>query len=373
MDASDRRFSTTVDGLDTPILVVDLDVMEANLERTAAMARRHGVHLRPHVKTHKSPWIARRQLAHGAVGVTAAKLGEAEAMVDGGIMDVLIAFPLVGDAKLRRLERLCVDADRVAVSLDDLAVADGIASVARRLGRDLPVYLEVDTGLRRVGVPPADALRLAQDVARLDGVRIEAVMTHGGHVGAATSHAELERLARAQAERLVDVAHTIRGAGIEVPTVSPGSTLAAPFEADTEGVTEIRPGTYVLNDANTVARFSASWDRCAAYVVATVVARPVPDRAVVDAGTKSFGADVRIGGGGAPAQIVGRDDVRIVRASEEHGVLEVDPDSDLAIGDRVAIVMNHVCPTVNLYDELIGVSNGRVVRTIPVTARGRRT
>lgn len=373
MHESERRFETTMDGRDTPALVVDLDVMEANLARTAAMAHRHGVRLRPHIKTHKAPWIARRQRAHGAVGVTAAKLGEAEAMVEGGIGDVLIAFPLVGDARLRRLERLCVDADQVTVSLDDLAVAEGIAAVGRRLGRDVPVYLEIDTGLGRVGVPPADALRLAQAVARLNGVRIEAVMTHGGHVGAATTHAELERVSRAQAEQLVDVARTIRREGIDVPTVSPGSTLAAPFEADTEGVTEIRPGTYVLNDANTVARFSASWDRCAAYVVATVVSRPVPERAVVDAGTKSFGADARVDGGGAPAQIVGRDDVRIVRASEEHGVLDVDPDSDLAIGDRVAIVMNHVCPTVNLYDELIGVSKGRVVRTIPVTARGRRT
>lgn len=373
MSESEGRFHTDVDEYDTPVLVVDLDVMEANLARTAAMARRHGVRLRPHIKTHKSPWIARRQLKHGAVGVTAAKLGEAEAMVDGGIGDVLIAFPLVGDAKLRRLERLCVDADRVAVSLDDLAVAEGIAGVGRRLGRDVPVYLEVDTGLKRVGVPAADALPLARDVARLDGVRIEAVMTHGGHVGAMTSPAALERASRDQAELLVGVARRLREDGIDVPTVSPGSTLAAPFEADTEGVNEIRPGTYVLNDANTVERFSASWEQCAAYVVATVISRPVPERAVVDAGTKSFGADARVGGGGAPGQVVGRDDVRLVNASEEHGVLRVDPDSDLSIGDRIAIVMNHVCPTVNLYDELIGVSNGHVVRKISVVARGRRS
>jgi D-serine deaminase-like pyridoxal phosphate-dependent protein len=360
--------------LDTPALIVDLDVLDANIERMAVLARGHGVALRPHVKTHKSPWVARRQVARGAVGVTVAKLGEAEAMVAGGIDDVLIAFPLVGETKLSRLERLLHDAAHVAVSLDDPAVADGIGRLGRALGRPVAVYLEFDTGLGRVGVPSGSpAIALAEAVDRIDGVEIVAGMTHGGHVGAATSVEALERAARDEAELLVETVEAIRRHGIEVPTVSPGSTLAARYEADTPGVTEIRPGTYAFNDANTVARWTADLDDCAAHVLATVVSRPVPDRAVVDAGTKSFGADARVDGVRSPGLVVGRDDVELIRASEEHGVLRVDPGSPLRIGDRVRIVMNHVCPVVDLYDTLIGVRGDRVEREIPVTARGRRT
>ena len=360
--------------IDTPALIVDLDIMDQNIERMAALARKHDVKLRPHIKTHKSPWIARRQVAAGAAGITVAKLSEAEVMVDGGIEDVLIAFPLVGEAKLTRLERLVHDASRVAVSLDDLKVAEGISRVGQRLGRRIPVYLEVDTGLERVGVPSGEAaIRLAEAVARLNGVEVHAVMTHGGHVGAATSREQLERLSREQAELLVDTAEQIRAHGISVDTVSPGSTLAAPYEADTSGVTEIRPGTYVFNDANTVARWTATYDECAAYVLATVVSRPAPNRAVVDAGTKSFGVDPRIGGGAIPAHVRSRSDVNVIRASEEHGVLHVDPDSDLAIGDRLAIIMNHVCPVVNLYDAMIGVRGSTIEREIPIVARGHRT
>lgn len=360
--------------LDTPALLIDLDVMDRNLQRMQDLCNEAGVRLRPHVKTHKSAWIARRQVELGAVGVTVAKLSEAEAMVEGGIDDVLIAFPIVGQAKLRRLERLVHDVGNMAVSLDDVRVAEGIDAVGRRLGTRIPVYLEIDTGLGRVGIQPGtEALALAEAVAGMRGLSIAAVMTHGGHVGGARSANELAEMARAEASLLVETAEAIRHAGIPVPGVSPGSTLAAPFEATTPGVTEIRPGTYVFNDANTMARWSASMDDCAAHVLATVVSRPTPTRAVIDAGSKSFGADARVDGSGSPGRIRGRTDARLVRMSEEHGVLEVDPDSTLAIGDRVAVVMNHVCPVVNLYDTLIGVRADTVERHITVSARGART
>ncbi len=372
-EAATATFPLELD-VDTPALIIDLDVMDANIARAARMAREGGKAYRPHIKTHKSPWIARRQIAAGAVGVTAAKLGEAEAMVAGGIEDVVIAYPIVGDAKLRRLERLMTDAPRIAVSTDSVAVAEGLARVGRRLGRPVPLYLEIDAGLGRVGVPAGEeGVRLAQQIDTIEGVRIEAVMTHGGHVGAETDREGLERASRAQAEALVDTAERIRAAGIEVPGVSTGSTLAAPYEADTPGVTELRPGTSVFNDLNTIARFSAELERCAAYVLATVVSRPVAERAVVDAGSKSFGSDARAGGTGEPGAVVGREDATLVKASEEHGVLKLEPGSTLSIGDRVAIVMNHVCPVVNLYDVLVGVRGGVVEREIPVVARGRRT
>lgn len=360
--------------LDTPALIIDLDIMEQNIERMATLTRQHKVALRPHIKTHKSPWIARQQIAAGAVGVTAAKLSEAEVMVEGGVEDVLIAFPLVGEAKLRRLERLAYDAKRLALSLDAMEVAEGIAGVGRRLGKPFPVYLEVDTGLARVGVASGDpAVKFAEALAKLEGITLQAVMTHGGHVGATASREALASAGRDQAARLVDTAERIRAHGIPVETVSPGSTLAAPYEVTTEGVTEVRPGTYVFNDVNTVTRWTANLDQCAASILATVISHPTKDRAVVDAGTKSFGADRRVDGSPEPAYVRSHEHVRLVRASEEHGVLHLEAGAELAIGERVEIVMNHVCPVINLYDMMIGVRGNKVELEIPVTARGCRT
>jgi D-serine deaminase-like pyridoxal phosphate-dependent protein len=359
--------------VDTPALVVDLDVMERNIARMAKLAQEHGVSLRPHVKTHKSPWLARKQLDAGAVGVTVAKLGEAEVMVDGGITDVLVAFPLVGPAKLKRLEALAQRAD-IKVSLDDLAVAEGISEVGQRLGRAIPVYLEVDTGLKRVGVPIGEpAVRLATSVARLPGVEVRAVMTHGGHVGKALSREDLAQVAGRQAAELVETAGAIRRAGVPIAVVSPGSTLAASFEAQTEGVTEIRPGTYVFNDANTVRRWTADVGDCAATVIATVVSRPADDRAIIDAGSKTLSSDSDVAGQPGHGIVVGRPDLVLQRLTEEHGILQLAPGSELRVGQRLRIIPNHICPAVNLSDRLYGVRDGKLEREIEVAARGRLT
>ena len=359
--------------VDTPVLAIDLDIMERNISRMAEKAKRHGVKLRPHIKTHKSPQIAQLQVAAGATGVTAAKLGEAEVMVRGGIEDVLIAYPIVGEKKLARLEKLVTDA-KVTVSLDSVDVAEGISRVGRRLGRRIPVYLEVDTGLKRVGVRPgAPATELAQAVARLQGVEVRGVMTHGGHVGAATSKDQLEELSRAQAELLAATAEEIRRAGVEVAEVSPGSTLAAFYEADTPGVTEIRPGTYVFNDRNTVDRWMATPDECAAFVITTVVSRPAPDRVIIDAGSKTLSADQSLSKLGGYGLVLGGRGFQVVRLSEEHGVVQIDPDSNISIGEQLLVVPNHICPAVNLSDHLVTVRQGSVVGEIPVLARGART
>lgn len=198
-------------------------------------------------------------------------------------------------------------------------------------------------------------------------------MTHGGHVGAATSKDQLEELSRAQAELLVETAEEIRRTGVEVAEVSPGSTLAAFYEADTPGVTEIRPGTYVFNDSNTVDRWMATPDECAAFVITTVVSRPAPDRVIIDAGSKTLSADQSVSGRGGHGLVLGGQGHQVVRLSEEHGVVQVDPDADISIGEQLLVVPNHICPAVNLSDYLVTVREGSVVGEIPVLARGART
>ena len=349
---------------DTPEVVVDLGVARANIERAAALTRSHGVALRPHTKTHKLPQLARLQLGAGAAGIMVAKLGEAETMADAGLDDVLVGFPLVGDTKLRRLEALIDRGVRATVVVDSLEVAEGVA----RLRRDLPALLELDTGLGRLGYPPGEAaVEAGRRIQELDGIALRGVLTHEGHVyRRARDAADVERLTRDAAERCVAVAREL---GLR--EVSLGASGTFRFAVAQPGVTEVRPGTYVFNDLSLLAIGACELADVAAVIVATVVARPERTRVVVDAGSKTLTSD-RLGVPDAPATF-GRlwdDGGTVVRISEEHGVLEVPPSSPLRVGERVALVPNHVCPVVNLADAVTVVDGDRVERW-PVAARGR--
>jgi D-serine deaminase-like pyridoxal phosphate-dependent protein len=300
--------------------------------------------------------VAALQLDAGAAGLTVAKLGEAEVFVDGGCEDILIAYPLIGDTKLERLAALARRA-RVAVALDSLEIARAIAEA----GADVRVRIEVDTGQHRAGVLPGDVAALAREVAAL-GLPVEGVMTHEGQAYAADDLAAATRDAVAQ---LVGAAATL-----QEPVISVGSTPTARFAAREPGVTEIRPGTYVFQDRTQIAHKAATEADLAAFVLATVVSRPAPDRAVVDAGTKVLSSD-RLNAPGAPVDFGAlTNGWPLVRASEEHGVVAVPPGAPLQVGAQVRIVPNHVCPVINLFDEAVIVEGDDVVDHWRVAARG---
>jgi D-serine deaminase-like pyridoxal phosphate-dependent protein len=358
---------------DTPEIVLDLDVVRANILRTAAMARDAGVSVRPHTKTHKLPQIARIQLDAGAVGVQVAKLGEAEVMADAGIDNILVGYPIVGAQKLARLADL---AERVSISvtIDSDEVAAGISRVARERGLTIPALIELDTGLRRLGVVPGPgAADLAERVAALEGIELAGVFTHEGHVYTQGRNAvERERLTLEACGAAVDTAEEIRSRGIPAPVVSVGSAGTFRFAIQCPGVTEVRPGTYVFNDRSQIAQGAAAAADVAAFIITTVVARPAPDRIVIDAGSKVLTSD-RMLVADAPSSfgwVWGHDDWDFVRLSEEHGVIEVPPMSDVGVGDRLAIVPNHVCPTINLASFVTVTENGRATGRWPVAARG---
>lgn len=358
--------------LDTPALLIDLDIMERNLREMAEAARAGGKKLRPHTKTHKSPWVAHRQLKHGATGITVAKLGEAEVMADAGIEDILIAYPIYGEAKLERLGRLIKRCREVRVSTDSVEVAEGYARLGRALGRDVQAYLEVDTGLGRCGhAPGEETRRVAREMAALTGVRLIGVMTHAGH-GYTADRAARERVAREEGEMLVATARELRDQdGIEVREISTGSTPTARPGARVPGVTEIRPGTYVFNDAGQLAIETATLETCAASILVTVVGRPAADRAIVDGGSKVFTSDMRAGAQ-THGVVIGRPDLELFKLSEEHGWMRLtDPGRELKIGERLRIIPNHICPCVNLQDEIYGTRAGEVEQVIPVLARGK--
>jgi D-serine deaminase-like pyridoxal phosphate-dependent protein len=357
-----------VDTLDTPALVVDMDRLETNIARWAAAARDAGVKLRPHVKTHKCVEIARRQMAAGAAGLTLAKIGEAEVMARAGLSDIFIANEVIGEAKTDRLLALARTA-RVRVGVDSLDIAEPLARAAAAAGMTVEVLLEVDTGLGRCGVAPGDPLlALARQVARLRGVRIAGVFTYRGY------RPDMEAAGREEGEIMVRQAEGLRAAGIPAEEVSVGSTPTGRPAARVPGVTEIRPGTYVFNDAMQVRWGAATPDECALTVLARVISRPSREVAILDAGSKVLTAEHGLFTSLGESYGVLRDnpDCQIDRLWEEHGRVRLTEDARrLRVGDLVHIIPTHVCPTVNLAERLVCARRGRVEDTWEVAARAR--
>ncbi len=358
---------------DTPEIVIDLDVVQANIARAASLAADAGIALRPHTKTHKLPEIARLQVEAGAVGVQVAKLGEAEVMADGGIGDILVGYPIVGEQKLRRLADLAGRAS-ISVTVDSNEVALGVARVARDRGLTIPVLLELDTGMHRLGVAPGPAaVELAGKIAALAGLELVGVFTHEGHVYTqGRDAAEKERLTIEACTAAVETAEEIRSSGLAAPIVSVGSAGTFRFAIHCPGVTEVRPGTYVFNDRSQLAQGACGPADLAAFAVTTVVSRPAPDRIVVDAGSKVLTSDRML----VPdpplsfGQVWGHDDWDVTRLSEEHGVISVPADASVKVGDRLAIVPNHICPAVNLASFVTVAEGGQLAGRWPVAARG---
>ena len=352
--------------------MVDGPKMERNIQKMANVARENGVALRPHVKTHKIPGIAREQLGAGASGITVAKLSEAEVMADGGIEDIFIAYPLVTEAKIRQAVRLA-ERVRLVVGVDSLDGARRLSGVAE--DQTLEVRLEVDTGLRRTGVPLDEAVRLAGEIEAMDNLDLTGIYTYRGAVLGESKTLELEKAGLEEGQLMVSLADRMRERGLRVEDVSVGSTPTAEYVAKVEGVTEIRPGTYVFYDRMQARLGSCSLDECAAVVVCTAVSRPTRDLIIIDGGSKTFATDVAPGAEplnlAGYGHVVGYPRAVLERLTEEHGMLWVDEACDLEVGDTLQIVPNHICSTVNLHDEVYLVGEDGVVEQTRVAARGK--
>jgi D-serine deaminase-like pyridoxal phosphate-dependent protein len=360
----------TLAGIETPAPVVDLGRLAANLDRTAAYAASHGIALRPHVKTHKSPLIAREQLRRGAAGLTCATVREVEVM-SAVTDDVLFAYPPIGGPRLHRLLSAPPPV-RLTVSLDSEAAIDALADAAAAAGRSVRVYVEADVGMHRVGVTSAEhAVSLARRVAGRRELEYAGLAFYAGHIRVPPAKQD-ERLAQLN-QALGTIVDALTAAGLKPPAVSGGSTPTLWRTHELPAVTEIRPGTYVYNDRMTADLGACTLDQCALTVLATVVSTSVPDQAVVDAGTKALGRDplddASHAGFGAVAD---HPDVVVSRMSEEHGILDLRGTSwRPETGDLVRIIPNHVCVVVHLNDVVYGVRGERVEMSWPVAARGR--
>jgi D-serine deaminase-like pyridoxal phosphate-dependent protein len=359
----------TIEDLPTPAVLVDLDVLERNIARQAERARAAGVRLRPHAKTHKSPEIARMQLAAGAAGISLAKTSEAEVFAAEGFDDIFIAYPVVGAGKAERLLALS-DRLRLAVGTDSVEGARALAGVFHSAGRTLDVLLKIDVGHHRVGVLPENALAIARSLAELRGISLRGVFTHAGQVYQAETPAAVAAIGKHEGEALASTAAALRQAGLAIEEVSVGSTPSARHAMLASGVTECRPGNYVFHDGSQVALGTCEREDCAMTVLATVVSVPAPDRAVVDAGSKTLSSDTLRPRPDGHGLVLGSGS-RLRSLSEEHGVLKVEQGDSFRVGQRVRILPNHACVVSNLHDRLYGVRAGRVETEIRVSARGR--
>lgn len=355
--------------VDTPALILDLDAFGRNLDRMDASLAGKKIRIRPHAKSHKCPEIALRQIKRGAVGVCCQKVSEAEAMVDGGVPDVLIANEVVGAPKLKRLAALAKRA-RVAVCADDTGNVTALDEAARAAGVKLNVLVEINVGANRCGVEPGEpALRLAQAISRSTNLRFDGLQAYQGAAQHLRKVEERRAAIEAACERVRQTTELLADARIACERVTGAGTGTYMFEAVSGVYHELQAGSYIFMDVDYakndwtesgIPRFEHSL-----FVWTTVMSRPVPERAVVDAGLKASSVD-----SGMP-RVADVDGAEYVKASDEHGVLKLNERARLAVGDKLKLIPGHCDPTVNLYDEYVCVRGGRVEAIWPITARGQ--
>jgi D-serine deaminase-like pyridoxal phosphate-dependent protein len=344
----------------TPAVVIDLDRVDKNISRVQAVCETAGVANRPHIKTHKSPVLAKMQIAAGASGVTCQKLGEAEIMADAGIENILVSYNLIGAARSGRLAALRKRAD-VTICADNPVTLAAYAEAAAAAQAPIGVVIECDTGRKRAGVEtPKEAVELARIVRDTDGLEFRGLLLYPTEGGWDT------------AQRFHDEAVAgLRSLGLEPGIISTGGTPNLPNVGKLKGATEHRAGTYIFNDRMMIACGLATEDDCALHVYATVVSRAGPERGILDSGSKTLTADP---GGGMDGfgHILEYPQARIGAFAEEHGFLDLSRTNQRPnVGEVVRIIPNHVCVVVNMVDQLIAVRRNEIVDVIPVAARGR--
>ncbi len=362
--------SMPVEDLDTPVLLVDRDALERNIQRMADLAANAGIAYRPHAKSHKSPILARMQLDAGAAGICCAKLGEAEVMAAAGIPDILITSQVVGRSKLQRLVNVAQQS-RISVVADDTDNISDLAAAARTAGIRLDVLVEVDVGQGRCGVPPgADAARLARLIGDTRWLRFKGLQGYQGAIQMTASIAEREAATRAALDLLMATADEVRAAGIKIEVLTGGGTGTSAIDIALAGLTELQPGSYIFMDS----RYAAiEWTggaptpfENALTVLGTVISRPAADRCIVDVGYKAASSD------GGPPRPLDLDGAVFSVAGDEHGQLAFSgATTPLGIGDKVSFLPSHCDTTVNLYDQYIVSRHGLVDAVWEISARGR--
>ncbi|NKB54028.1 MAG: D-TA family PLP-dependent enzyme [Rhizobiaceae bacterium] len=347
-----------MDDIETPAVIIDESIADRNISAFQKYCSKNGLNLRPHIKTHKLPYFAEKQLAAGAQGITCQKIGEAEVMANAGIGDILITFNIVGAAKLERLRALSDRIERLAVTADNQHTIEGLASAFANSQRPLNILIECDTGAGRCGVQsPEEVVELAKLVSHSPGLSFDGLMTYPPVAGAAAVNDFMNRSVSA-----------LKSERIKCNIISSGGSPDMWLAHEQPEATEYRIGTYIYNDRSLVERGVCKFADCALTVLATVVSTPTPTRSIIDAGSKMLTSDLLdLDGYGHVLEHPG---IRIASLSEEHGILHHDVDTSLSVGDRISIVPNHVCVVSNMVDTVWIKGRTRELTGLAVAARG---
>ena len=353
-----------VDEIDTPAIIVDLDVAEANIARLQEFGDANGTSIRPHSKTHKSPVFARKQIEAGAIGVCCAKVGEAEAMVAGGVKNILIPNQVVGTTKITRLVALASEAN-IVVAADDPDNVRQLSAVASAAGKEIGVIVEVNVGMNRCGTEPGeDTTALAKVIADSPGLRFDGVMGYEGHTVAVRDEAERRTNAEIAMAKLIGAADNIEAAGLPVNVISAAGTGTYNITGKMDRITDLQCGSYIFMDGDYLEVFDDFSP--ALTVLATVISRPTSDRAVLDTGMKAMSIDR-----GLPI-VVNAPGAEFVKISEEHGIMAVEGEAQrLKVGDKVHLRPMHGDTTINLHAHYFCVRDGRLDSVIEIAGRGR--
>lgn len=376
---SQARPGQHIEELDTPVLLVDLDRMERNIARMQALADENEIKLRPHIKTHKVPAIAQLQLDAGAKGIACAKIAEAEVFADAGFDDIVVAYPVFGAQKWRRLAELAKRA-RIGVNVDSLEAVHGTGAAATEAGVTVGIWVDLDTGLHRGGVDHRDLeqiKRVAGAAASTAGTELVGLTTHRQIFFAEMADMTPVQAGRDEVQVLVEIADQLGRAGLEVGEISAGGSIVYAGAASAPGITELRAGTYVFCDLMELGLGVATWEQLALTILCTVVSIRQPSGATVDGGSKTFSGDRGLVGSPVAgleglAKAVDRD-IHLDRLTEEHGMAVLGEGESVRLGDKIRFYPTHACTAVNLSDQLIGYRGDTVEVVWPVLARGKRT
>jgi D-serine deaminase-like pyridoxal phosphate-dependent protein len=358
----------TLNELDTPVIYADVKTVRHNIEKMQRLADAHGKKLRPHVKTHKLPLLAKWQIDAGAVGICVQKTSEAEIMAAHGVRNILISNEVIGRKKIDRVAALALLSD-ICLAVDSELGISQISDSAKNLGVEVGVFIDIDVGMERCGVRGEQAGRLAELVAKSPSLYLKGVMGYDGHTSRISGYEERRKEVYRSHGFLMEALRAIRSRGVTIDTVSVGGTPSASIWAELDGVTELQPGTYIYNDVHQVEVGAAEKSECALKIMATVMSKPAPDRAVIDAGSKSFAFDQ--GRFPVPMDELG---IHLVSFSEEHGVLKSSGSPiGVEVGDKLSFIPYHACTAVDLWDEIYLVDGESVVSKLKIEARGARS
>ncbi|MEN1968899.1 alanine racemase [Lentibacillus sp. N15] len=355
----------------TPYVYVDVNKLDKNIEMMGTRLKKAGIDHWPHIKTHKSVEIARKQLAAGAKGITCAKLSEAKVFVDNGVENIFLAYPIVGQEKLERLAEL---ARRVTIRTiaDSLVVAEGLSKVGVLTGNKIEVLIEIDGGSHRGGVQSGQAtLDLALEVIKLPGITFMGLFTYVGQIYALPTVDEVKQETLREAQLLMENQELLNSHGIDVKITSGGSTLSSYHAEQLKGISESRAGNYVFGDMNAIVHGIYTPEECALRICASIVSIPLPGYATIDAGSKALTSDLSVANDKF-GTIIGKPDMKIVKLNEEHGYLRYDPEKyNFRIGDQLEIVPNHSCVIPNLNETVYSYKNNDYQGSINIDARGK--